>query len=180
MNLVLLGYRGCGKTSVGRLVAAATGRDFFDVDAVVVERFGGRPIRQVWDDEGEAAFRAVEARVTAELVGGTGRVVGLGGGTLMFPEARRAVEGATDTRRVYLYAPAAVLAARIAGDPASAEARPNLTALGGGVAEVEAVLAERDPVYRAVADAVIDVSELGVEGVAEAVIQGWGESAGRS
>ena len=144
MNLVLLGYRGCGKTSVGRLVAAATGREFYDVDAVVVERFGGRSIRQIWDDEGEAAFRAVEARVTAELVNGPGRVIGLGGGTLMFPEARRAVEGA-DAWRIYLYAPAATLAARIAADPASAETRPNLTALGGGVAEVEAVLAERDP-----------------------------------
>ncbi len=170
MNVVLIGYRGSGKTSVGRGVAARTGRGFADVDAGVVERFGGASIRDIWAAHGEPAFRAVEAEVTAELVASLDVVVALGGGTLMFDAARRAVKGARDTRRIYLYAPAAVLAARIAADPASGGHRPNLTALGGGVAEVEAVLAERDPVYRAVADAVVDVSGRTVDEVVEAVL----------
>ena len=170
MNVVLMGYRGSGKTSVGQALAARTGRGFADVDAGVVARFGGASIREIWAEHGEPAFRAVEAEVTAELVAQPEVIVALGGGTLMFEAARRAVEAARDARRIYLYAPAAVLAARIAADPQSGGHRPNLTALGGGVAEVEAVLAERDPVYRAVADVVVDVSGRSVEAVVEAVL----------
>ncbi|MEX2387195.1 MAG: shikimate kinase, partial [Phycisphaeraceae bacterium] len=86
--------------------------------------------------------------------------IALGGGTLMQPGARAAVEQAADTRRVYLYAEPAALHRRIEADVHSAATRPALTAHGGGLAEVEAVLAERDPVYRAVADVIFNVTDV--------------------
>jgi shikimate kinase len=80
----------------------------------------------------------------------------------MQPGAREAVEQ-SDAKRIYLYCEAPVLAARIEADAATAANRPSLTGQGGGLAEIEAVLAERDPVYRAVADEVFDVTHLNVE-----------------
>ncbi|MEX0885448.1 MAG: shikimate kinase, partial [Phycisphaeraceae bacterium] len=71
---------------------------------------------------------------------------------------------------VYLHAPPDVLHARIVGDVASAATRPSLTPHAGRLAEIEQVLAERDPVYRAVADAAIDVATLSVDDAVAAVL----------
>jgi shikimate kinase len=169
MNVILIGYRGSGKTTVGRTAAARLRWRFADSDAAVVARFGGRSIREIWEAEGEAAFRAAEVEVTRELVRGDRQVIALGGGTVMQPAARRAVEAA-DAMRFYLKASAAVLARRIAADAATAAARPSLTGAASSVEEVAAVLAAREPTYEAVADHVIDVEEASVEEAAARVV----------
>ena len=120
-------------------------------------------VADIWASEGEPAFRAAEIEVTRELVGRSDHVIALGGGTVMQPEARRAVAEAHDAKRIYLRCDAQVLASRIATDRASAAARPSLNGMGGGLEEVTAVLAERDPVYREVADAVFDVTHVDVD-----------------
>jgi shikimate kinase len=81
----------------------------------------------------------------------------------MVPAAREAVEQAADTKRIYLRCDPEELHRRIAADAASSATRPNLTNLGGGVEEIRAVLAEREPVYRAVADAEFDVTRVSVD-----------------
>ena len=65
-NLVLCGFMGCGKTTVGRLLAARTGRRFVDTDALIVER-EGRSISEIFATEGEAYFRDLESAVAEEL-----------------------------------------------------------------------------------------------------------------
>lgn len=171
MNIVLIGYRGSGKTSVGRKLADELWKDFVDTDTEVCKRFDGATIKEIWDEHGEAAFRQVECEVVADVFGKSDRVIALGGGTLMQPAAREVIEAAAGDRRVYLSCEAATLAARIAGDTQTAATRPDLTTLGGGVEEIERVLAERDPVYRAVADEVFDVTHVSIDDAVYHVIR---------
>ena len=163
MNVILIGYRGCGKTTIGRMLADQTWATFVDVDDVVCQRFGNDSIAAIWDEHGEPEWRRVEVEVTRELVSRPDHVIGLGGGTLMQPGAREAIEQAADTVRVYLKCEPAELLRRIEADTRSAATRPNLTQMGGGLDEIKAVLAEREPVYEAVADKVLDVTHLSPE-----------------
>ncbi|MEM8738292.1 MAG: shikimate kinase [Planctomycetota bacterium] len=170
MNIILMGYRGSGKTSIGRQIASQTWKDFVDSDHEVVARFSGRSIAEIWADPGEPAFRAAEAEVVQELVQRENHVIALGGGAVMHPDAADAIRGAPDARRIYLACRPAVLAQRLADDPATAASRPPLRpqddasdpapAGAATVEEITAVLAERDPVYRELADVVFDVTYL--------------------
>lgn len=171
MNIVLIGYRGSGKTSVGKKLADELWKDFVDTDAEICKRFDGATIKQIWDEHGETEFRRVECEVVADVFKKSDQVIALGGGTLMQPAARAVVEAAEGDQRVYLACEAKVLAERIAGDTATAATRPNLTGLGGGVEEVEKVLAERDPIYRAVADEVFDVTHVSIDDAVYHVIR---------
>ena len=78
----------------------------------------------------------------------------------MQPAARAAVESAPNTVRIYLQCEPDVLFERIGCDRETAASRPNLTELGGDIEEIRTVLAEREPVYMAVADKVFDVTHL--------------------
>ncbi|MBI1335510.1 MAG: AAA family ATPase [Phycisphaera sp.] len=160
MNIVLIGYRGSGKTTIGKLLAHELWKKFIDVDTEVRARFGNATIADIWATQGEPAFRVVEVQVTKELLTRKDHVIALGGGTVMQPEAREAIKSTPDTRRIYLACEPEELARRIAQDTQTANARPDLTKLGGGVEEIKAVLAQRDPVYREVADVVFDVTHI--------------------
>ena len=163
MLIILIGYRGSGKSSVGRVLARRLGLAFVDVDDATRARFGGRSIAEIWEREGEAAWREAEARVTRELCAMDDRVIALGGGTPMQPGAREAIQGAGHAVRVYLRCDPDELTRRIAADVRGSSERPALTAGGDAATEVRRVLQERDPVYRAVADEVVDVTRLAVE-----------------
>ena len=179
MTLLLHGYRGSGKTTLGKHIAKRLGLPFFDTDALVRERFGGLEVADIWARHGEPAFRAVEVDVMRELLGfaplsatpsGHGRlkptlpcVIALGGGTLMQPGALAAVRQAPNSLRVYLRAPAEVLAKRIGGDAVSAGQRPSLTGTGSATDEVAQMLSRREPTYLAAADKVLDASALSLE-----------------
>jgi len=86
-NLVLTGFMGTGKTSVGRLVAERLGRPFVDMDALVEVR-AGKPITRIFAEEGEPHFRAIEAALCRELSERSGLVIATGGGALIDPENR--------------------------------------------------------------------------------------------
>lgn len=160
MRIVLCGYRGSGKTTVGGQVADRLGWAFSDVDDEIRQRFDGRSIAEIWAEFGEPRFREVEVEVVRELCQRERIVIALGGGSLMQDGAREAVIAAKDTLRVYLEADPAVLHARIADDANTRGQRPNLTALGGGEDEIRAVLAKREPFYRATADVVTPAADL--------------------
>lgn len=179
MNVILLGYRGSGKSTVGRLLAEQLGMRFCDLDQLVVARYGDRSVADIWANEGEAHFRKTECLVAAEQCAQEGQVIALGGGTVMQPDARQAVLAA-DALRVYLRADSAVLAARIDADGQTGGLRPSLTgkASSGSMQEVVAMLAEREPVYRDVADKVIDVGSRSAEQVAQTLAK-WVRSDGR-
>ena len=171
-GVVLIGYRGCGKSSVGARLAERLARNFWDTDDLVAARFGGRDAAVVFATPGlgEPAFREVEADVVAQILADAeaGAVIATGGGAVTESPAARAAVKSAAVLRVYLHAPAHVLAARIGGDGKGK--RPGLTAAGADPAdEVAEVLARRAPVYREVADEVVEVEERTVEEVVEAV-----------
>lgn len=163
MNIVLVGYRGSGKTSVGKKLASQLWKTFVDVDRETCRRFDNRTIADIWQTEGEPAWREAEAQVMADLLGRDEQVIALGGGTVMIPQARQALEQADDCRTVYLCCQPEELFRRIEHDAHSAATRPSLTGQGGGLEEIRAVLEQRDPVYRAVADEVFDVTHAGID-----------------
>ena len=84
-NIILIGMPGCGKTTVGRRLAAALGRPFYDADAEIV-RIAGKSIPDIFGAEGEAGFRARETAVLSELGKGSGAVIATGGGCVTRPE----------------------------------------------------------------------------------------------
>jgi shikimate kinase len=161
-NIILIGYRGSGKTSVGKALAGELWKTFVDVDDAACRRFGNDSIADIWQKHGEPEWRRVEIEITRELCGRKDHVIGLGGGTLMQPAAREAVESAPGAVRIYLKCDPAELHRRISGDAQSAHTRPHLTAHGGGLDEIKAVLALRGPVYEAVADKTLDVTRMSV------------------
>ncbi|MEM9751811.1 MAG: shikimate kinase [Planctomycetota bacterium] len=169
-SIVLLGYRGSGKSTVGRALAERLDMAFMDTDALVLERFDGRTVADIWVHEGEPAFRAIEAEVVAQAVGCSGRVVALGGGAVTEHSAGRLAVERAEALRVYLAAPPSVLGARIAGDADTGDARPSLTGTASVTEEIAAVLAQREPVYRAVADVVVDVADATVEAIADQIV----------
>jgi shikimate dehydrogenase len=89
-NIVLIGMPGCGKSVIGKALATLSKRPLFDTDEMV-EEMSGRPIVQIFADEGEAAFRAWECKATALAAGGAGRIIACGGGTLLNAENGRAL-----------------------------------------------------------------------------------------
>ncbi len=156
-NIILIGYRGCGKTSVARMLAEQLWKTFVDIDQSITARFAGRTVADIWATDGEPAYRRVEVEVTRAICAASDQVIALGGGTLMQSGAREAV-AASDAIRIYLRCDAEELHRRISNDPQTAGLRPSLTGQGGGLEEIVTVLAQREPVYRAVADVEFDVT----------------------
>lgn len=91
MSIVLVGAPGAGKSSVGRLLAVKLDTTFVDVDNRI-EQVVGKPIAEIFADDGEAHFREIEESATLELIQGDG-VVSLGGGAVMNPRIRAALKG---------------------------------------------------------------------------------------
>src|ERR1043166_3173868 len=67
MNIVLIGYRGSGKTTIGRLLAEQLWKTFADVDHEIMKRYGGLNVAQIWQQHGEPDYRRVEGEVTQAL-----------------------------------------------------------------------------------------------------------------
>ena len=170
-RLTLVGYRACGKSTVGRLVAARLAWPFIDADHVVEDRLGA-PIAQVFRTHGEAYFRAAESAVLADILSGSGPfVLATGGGVIESP-ANRAMLKELGGTVVYLHASAEMVQERLRHQ---AGGRPSLT--GGNVAdEVPAILARREPLYREVATVLIDSGPT-IVGVADRVAEAVERSA---
>jgi shikimate kinase len=150
--LFLIGYRATGKTTTAQLLAEQLGWQCCDADAVLEERFG-KSIRQIFADEGEAGFRDKESAVLEELCRRTNHVIATGGGIVLRPENRARLR---QGRVVWLTAPPNLLWRRLQEDATTAERRPNLA--GGGVQEIEEMLAARTPLYQQCADLTIDTT----------------------
>ncbi|HUO08040.1 MAG TPA: shikimate kinase [Phycisphaerae bacterium] len=160
MNIVLIGYRGSGKSTVGKRLAQLLGMAFVDTDVLIIER-AGRSIREIFAAEGETGFRERESAVIQEVAARSNTVIAAGGGAILRPENVVAMK--RSGKVVWLQAEPEVLHARISGDSATAANRPHLTQLGGGVEEIRAVLEKRLPLYAAAADVTIDIGRIPLE-----------------
>ena len=164
-NIVLIGYRGCGKTTVGRLLADRLGRSFVDTDPLIEAR-AGKTIAEVFATESEAGFRDRESEAIAIVTADKGQILSVGGGAILDQENvdRLQAKGLI----VWLTAPAEVLWRRISADAHSNRTRPNLTA-EGGLKEVQRVLAAREASYKAAAEIIIDTADRTPEQVVTAI-----------
>lgn len=90
-NIILTGFMGCGKTTVGRLLARHLKYSFVDTDQLIEGRCG-MSVQQLFATEGEAAFRRLEKEVSRELGAGEGQVIATGGGLMVNPENAQALE----------------------------------------------------------------------------------------
>lgn len=165
-NIVLIGLRGAGKTSVGRALAASLAWDFVDTDELVVRHFG-TSIREIFEQHGEAAFRAREARVIADICGGASRIISVGGGAVLTPANRERLRRAGLV--VWLTAELDALARRIADDPSTGATRPALTPYAGRE-ELAHLLAARGPLYAEIAALKVDTTRQSVAEVVEALV----------
>ena len=92
--IVLIGFMGAGKTTVGHLLSARLGLPFVDSDLVIEQR-SGRPVRQIFAEDGESAFRALEHEVIAGLLDGPDLVLAVGGGAAEHPATVPSATAAT-------------------------------------------------------------------------------------
>jgi len=162
MASVLIGYRGSGKTTIGRKLADRLWQPFIDVDEQIVAK-ARKTIREIFDQGGEALFRDLEQEAVKEtLSSNEDRVVSLGGGAVL-REANRAIITSGAHKVIYLRCEPRTLYQRIHSDPNTAVNRPNLTHLGGGIDEITRLLAEREPLYRSVMTSELDVTHLSPE-----------------
>ncbi|MDC0936318.1 shikimate kinase, partial [Pirellulales bacterium] len=150
--IALIGYRGVGKSAVAQQLALHLGIDWIDAD-VEVELRAGKSIASIFEDEGERAFRELEATVLAELCLRTDVVIACGGGAVLRSDNRTALEACEPT--VWLQASVDAIQRRIGQDPVSTTQRPKLSSTGGRT-EIEQLLVERTPLYQQCATLEVD------------------------
>lgn len=166
MTITLVGYRGTGKSSVAQRMADTLGLAAVDADAHIEQR-AGKTIREIFADDGEPAFRALERTVAAELLRRTGLVIASGGGAVLNADTRRDMRAAGPV--VWLRASPATIAARLDADPATRDRRPALTNHDPRD-EIAALLAVREPLYREVATIIIDTDDRDVADIVAEIL----------
>jgi shikimate kinase len=176
MNLVLIGYRATGKTTLARFLAGRLGWDWIDADEEI-ERRAGKSIARMFAEQGEPAFRDLEAEVIAELCSRSRLVLATGGGAPLREESRRAMRAGpsdgTGGQVVWLTAPPETILARMTGDASTADRRPSLTNRPP-LEEIVQLLGRREPVYRETAHLIVDTDGKSPEALAEAILVGLG------
>lgn len=165
-TIALIGLRGSGKTTVGRILAGLLGGECIDADEVI-QRESKLSISNIFEREGEEGFRRREREVIAKIASSPPAVVSVGGGAVL-DEANAQVLASIATV-VWLTAPAQVLWERISADPSSAGSRPSLTDLSG-VAELEQLATQRHASYERAADLAVDTEGLSQSQVAQTIL----------
>lgn len=163
LNIFLVGPMGTGKSTIGRILSENLHLEFVDSDSEIEKRTGAA-ISWVFDVEGEAGFRARETAVIDDLTRRAGIVLATGGGSVK-AEANRTALASRGTV-IYLYTPVEKQFQRTCKD----KKRP-LLQNSDPKGTLEKLMRERDPLYRQVADLVVDTSELGIRAVVQTIIR---------
>jgi shikimate kinase len=166
--IILIGLRGAGKTAIGRALAARLSLPFVDLDDLTAKAMGAPTVGEAFRSGGQAAFRRAEAEALQRAVMAQGQVLALGGGTPIAPGAADTLRGSqrAGAKLVYLRASAQTLRSRLENQTHD---RPSLTG-ADPLAEIDAVLAQRDPMYLALADTVVGVDGLSEDQVLSQVL----------
>jgi shikimate kinase len=161
--IVLVGFMGAGKTTIGRVLAGQLGLPFADSDLVIEQRTG-RQVRHIFAEDGEPAFRALEHEVIADLLDGPDAVLALGGGAPEHPGVQTALKAAVAKQAevVYLQVGYQQAMQRVAGD----EYRPLLARPG-----LDDLYQHRLDVYGSVASLTIATDGRRPEAISQDVIE---------
>lgn len=163
MNIVLIGYRGTGKSTVGKIVAARLGRTLISTDAEIVTR-AGHSIPEIMATHGWEYFRDLESQVCGELAEKDGLIIDTGGGAILRSENVQKLKH--NGTLFWLTASIETIARRIGHDTQ----RPSLTGTKSFIEEIEDVLRERTPKYHAAADHVIATDGQSLVQIADEVL----------
>ncbi|MGH7147331.1 MAG: shikimate kinase [Nitrospiraceae bacterium] len=163
MNIVLMGYRGTGKSTVGRLLAARLGREIVSTDAEIVKR-AQRTIPEIVAQEGWEYFRDLESDICRELASRDQLVIDTGGGAILRAQNVEALK--KNSTVFWLTASVETIVKRIGGD----NQRPSLTGTKSFVEEIQDVLRERTPKYQAAADHSIATDDRSINQLVETLL----------
>lgn len=160
-NIVFVGLMGAGKTTVGKRLAKRLGRPFLDTDHEIESRCGAS-IPTIFDLEGEDGFRKREAKMIAEAMSFQGHVITTGGGAVIRPENREQLKKGFV---IYLDADPEQLWLRLKAD----NHRPLLKRSPDPHATLVQLHAQRDPLYREIADLIVPTTRSSVSVVIRAI-----------
>jgi shikimate kinase len=163
-HLVLVGLMGSGKTTVSRVLAERLQRRVLDSDAVIEARTG-RTVREIFATDGEVAFRTLESEVLAEALASDEPVVIAAAGGVVLSEVNRAALASARAKVVWLCADPLVLVDRVK----SGGHRPLLD--GDAQGTLLRMAADREPLYREVADVIVSVDNRSVSDIVEAILR---------
>jgi shikimate kinase len=158
--IVLVGVPGAGKTTVGKLLAKSLDLEFFDSDQVIEAR-AGKNVSDIFTQDGETVFRALEKEVIAGLAESKDAIIALGGGALGNVDTRNIVK---ETTAIWLVAGLAQAVDRVGMN----RNRPLL--LGNVRGQLAELMSAREPLYKEVATFAIDTSKLSPTEVVEQIL----------
>ncbi len=164
MNIVLIGYRGTGKSSIGAILAERLARALVSSDAEIIKR-AGRSIPEIVQQSGWDHFRDLESEVCRDLGGKDGLVIDTGGGAIL--RAENVVNLKKSGALFWLTADVPTIVARIGGD----SQRPSLTGTKSFLEEIAEVLEARRPKYQAAADHTIATDGRSLTDVAQDILE---------
>jgi shikimate kinase len=170
-SIALIGFMGTGKTAVGRVLAARLGKEFIELDAVI-EKKAGKTIPEIFQQDGEIAFRELEIEAAKEAAEKKNAVIACGGGLVLNKiNIDRLREGCTI---ICLTASLGVILKRTSDDR---NGRP-LLAVTDRIAQIKELLRFRQPFYDRAADIKINTSKLNTDSVVELIVAKLKEHAG--
>lgn len=163
-HIVLVGMMGAGKSSVGRMLARRLDRELFDSDEMIESR-AGRTVREIWETDGEPAFRLIESQVLRDAVAApVPSIIAAAGGVVLDADNRAVLKGA-GAHVVWLLADVDLLLDRVK----AGMHRPLLDEDPEGT--LRAMYDERSDLYQEVADAIVSVDNRSISDVAGAVLR---------
>ena len=162
-NVALIGFMGVGKTVVGEALAKKLNKEFVELDSLI-ERKAGKSITEIFQQNGEIAFRALEIEVTKEVAKGKNLVIACGGGLVLNKINIDRLRN--ESIIVYLTASPRVILKRILNN---GEERPLLKTPNKAL-EIQELLKFRKPFYERAADIKINTSKLDIDSVTEQII----------
>lgn len=172
-NIVLIGFMGAGKSTVGTSLAKELNFHFIDTDALIEQRMGKR-IKDIFVEEGEAVFRKIESQVVGEVSAREDHVIAGGGGVVLDPVNVQLLK--KNGIIVYLKADPQVIIERTR----QTNIRP-LLKVPAPEAEVRRLLSLREKIYQEVADVIVDTSNVSISQVVKEVMaKVGGNSQGQS
>ena len=166
----LAGFMGCGKSTVGKILARRLGVDFYDLDTLI-EQNAGMTIPEIFTSQGEEAFRRMEAQTLEtflETMTGRSAVLSLGGGTLTTERCRNLLQGRSIC--IYLKASEDTLVRNLSGQ---ADGRPMLEGAQNEAAlrdRIRTLMALRSSIYEAAATHTIQVDALSPDSIAASIL----------